>query len=401
MSTPRDDGARRIGENVRAARRFRGLSIEAAAGLVGRSKSWLSKIENGYLRLERRADIAALAEALEVSAADLLGEPAPAIRPHRRVFGDVVALREVLLDSTLDDPADVPARPLDALAALAGGQIARHRRAADHAALTTVLPGVLAELQVHAAAGDEQQRARALRLLVDLLTGATFTLRHLGQTDLAWIAADRAMQAARALDDPVMIGAATFARAHCRPSASLSRALRGVAAAADRLEPHLSAGDRYGFEVLGMLRLSAGLEAQIRGDHTAAADHVAAAAEIAGRLGERPDAFQWFGPGNVGTWRTMLAVEAGDPEKALRAAAGVDPARIISRGRRAALAIEQARARAMLGDGDGAVRDLRRAEKLDAARVHKNALVRELVADLFDRAPSRDLRGLAWRLNLI
>jgi hypothetical protein len=150
-----------------------------------------------------------------------------------------------------------------------------------------------------------------------------------------------------------------------------------------------------------MLRLSAGLEAQIRGDHTAAADHVAAAAEIAGRLGERPDAFQWFGPGNVGTWRTMLAVEAGDPEKALQAAAGVDPARIISRGRRAALAIEQARARAMLGDGDGAVRDLRRAEKLDAARVHKNALVRELVADLFDRAPSRDLRGLAWRMNLI
>ena len=67
----------RIGTNVRAARRARGMSLETLAGLTGRSKGWLSKIENGHARLERRQDIAALAEALEVSADSIVGEPAP------------------------------------------------------------------------------------------------------------------------------------------------------------------------------------------------------------------------------------------------------------------------------------------------------------------------------------
>ena len=70
------EGEPRIGMNVRAARRSRGMSLETLAGLIGRSKGWLSKIENGHARLERRQDIAAIARALEVSADGLLGEPA-------------------------------------------------------------------------------------------------------------------------------------------------------------------------------------------------------------------------------------------------------------------------------------------------------------------------------------
>jgi transcriptional regulator with XRE-family HTH domain len=53
-----------IGVAVRRARRARGLTLEQAAGLAGHSKGWLSKIENGTLPLEKRADIAALARAL-------------------------------------------------------------------------------------------------------------------------------------------------------------------------------------------------------------------------------------------------------------------------------------------------------------------------------------------------
>jgi len=56
------------------------MTLEQLAGRAGRSKAWLSKIENGRLPLEKRGDIAALAEALEVSADALLGEPAPVQR---------------------------------------------------------------------------------------------------------------------------------------------------------------------------------------------------------------------------------------------------------------------------------------------------------------------------------
>jgi transcriptional regulator with XRE-family HTH domain len=400
MARMADDGTRRIGENVRAARIYRGISLEVLAGLVGRSKGWLSKVENGHTRLERRADIAALAEALEVSAVDLLGEPTPMIRPRDRAYGDVVRLREVLLDSSLDNPLDVPTRSMSALAELALGDIQKQRREADYAQLATGLPPILAELHVHAATATERDRITALRLLVDLCTSATFMLRHLGQVDLAWIAAARAERAAQLLDDEVMIGAAAFAQAHSRPSAALSRALREAERAADTLEGCIG-DDRQSHEVYGMLQLSAALARQVQGDPAGAADRVAEAERVAVRLGERPWSWQSFGPANVGTWKAMLAVEAGQPDKALAAARAVNPAALPSRGRRAALAIEAGRACALLGDDAGAVQQIRRAERLSVARVHKNPLVRELVADLYDRAAGRDLRGLAWRMNLI
>src|SRR5580700_12308066 len=98
-----DEGEPRIGMNVRAARHSRGMSLEALAGLTGRSKGWLSKIENGHSRLERRQDIAAIAEALEVSADSLLGEPVPEIRAGGAAY-DIVPLQRALLDAAPDDP---------------------------------------------------------------------------------------------------------------------------------------------------------------------------------------------------------------------------------------------------------------------------------------------------------
>lgn len=393
--------ARRIGDNVKAARLFRDKSIAVVAGLTGHSKSWLSKVENGKIRLEKRSDIRALAEALEVSASDLLGEPAPAIRPRDREYGDVVRLREVLLDSSLDNPPDVAARPLGALAELTGyeGDIAARRRAAEDAWLAVELPSILAELHVHAAQGDEQERANALRLLVDMCGSATFVLRNLGQIDLAWIAADRAEKAARLLDDPVLLGTAAFAQAHSRPSASLSRALREAERAADALEGHIG-DDRTGHEVYGMLQLSAALARQVQDDSDGAAERIAEAERIAVRIGERPEAWQYFGPANVGAWKVTLAVDAKDADTALSTARQIDAA-VLPTSRKATLEIETGRALAMLGHDDDAVQRLRRAEKLSPLIVHKNPMVRELVADLYDRAASRDLRGLAWRMNLI
>src|SRR5271155_10959 len=66
-----------IGKNVRRARRFAGLTLEQLAGQIGKSKGWLSLVENGKVRLEKRQDIARIAEVLAVSADALLGEPAP------------------------------------------------------------------------------------------------------------------------------------------------------------------------------------------------------------------------------------------------------------------------------------------------------------------------------------
>lgn len=395
---------RRVGENVRSARRYRGVSVEALAGLVGRSKSWVSKIENGRLPLERRSDIAALAEALDVSASDLLGEPTPAIRPQGRRYGDVVGLRTVLLDSSIESPMDIRPRPLAALEELVAGPLHRMRQESDDAQLTTTLPGLLTELHVHTASSLAAERDTALRMVVDLSISAVHVLRHLGQPDLAWIAARHAEDAARALGDPVMIGGAAMAMAMSRPAASMSRALRDAEMHARTLEEY--ADTRTGAEVRGMLLLYASLTRQIQGDDSGSADLLAEASELAGRLGEQPsdtcgEGWRSFGPANVGIWTAAHAVERGEPEAALAAARAVDVKALPRRTRIAALVIEQSRALAMLGDGGGAVQQLRKAEKMSAPTVHNHPLVRELVADLYDRAIGRDLRGLAWRMDLI
>jgi len=392
----------RIGQRIRLARKGRGMSLETLAGLVGRSKGWMSMVETGRLPLDRRSDIAAIADALDVSATDLLEEPEPVVpiaRPRRTDRPDVIRLREMLLDTTLDDPPDVPERPEADLLEEMRGPIAQARAAADYHTLARRLPSLIGELHVAAMRSETM-----LRPLTEACIAATFTLRHVGHSDLAWIAADRAGQAASRLGDPVLVGAAAFARAHGRPAASRSRPLRNAARTADAIEPHLS-DERFEYEVYGMLHLTGALAAQVDRDTATATAHADEAASVAARLGEHDGAWQSFGPANVGSWRVMLSVEAGAPEDALRHAADIDSTALPSQGRRAALAIEVGRAHAMLGHTREAVTSLRRAERLSPSRLYANSLACELVTDLMGRAQrqagGRDLRGLAWRMGII
>jgi transcriptional regulator with XRE-family HTH domain len=397
-----DEDEFRIGANVRAARRSRGMSLGALAGLIGRSKGWLSKIENGHARLERRQDIAAIAEALQVSADSLIGVPVPEIQPHAKSY-PIVAMRVALLDATIENPSDIPARPVPVLAELAA-ECERARLRADYGSLTQRLPDLLGELQVQAAVSTGAVRELALRSLVQACALATVVLKHLGQGDLAWVSADRAQQAASLLDDPVWRGAAAFECAHARFSANKSRALMVTPRIADDLEPRIG-DDRFAHEVYGMLRLSAALACAVQGDHNGARDHSGEAARIAEPLGDRPEAFGVFGPSNVAVWRTSLAVEAGNAEQALAHADTIQSGQLASSNRRGALHLEKARAFTMLAKDADAVRELRQAERLSPAQTRNNPLIRDLVANMLTRARreagGRDLHGLAWRMNLI
>jgi transcriptional regulator with XRE-family HTH domain len=392
----------RIGSNVRAARRSRGMSLETLAGLTGHSKGWLSKVENGHARLERRQDIAAIAEALAVAADTLLGTPAPEIQPHTRAY-NFEPLRAALLDATIDDPRDAPARPIAVLAELTASQDQALRNA-DYDALTQQLPGLLGDLQTHAATTEPPARETALQLLIQACASAMIMLRHFGLTDLAWVSADRGRQAAELLEDPVWQAAAAFECAHARSAANMSRALLSTPRHADELEPHIG-DDPFAHQVYGMLHLSAALACAVQDDHRSAAAHGAEAAKIAQPLGDQPDAFELFGPANVGVWQASFAVEAGNAEQALTHADAVEPRRLASNNRRAALRIEKARAYAMLSRDADAVHELRQAERLSPAQTRHHPLIRELVTDMLTRsrreAGGRDLRGIAWRMNLI
>jgi transcriptional regulator with XRE-family HTH domain len=400
MPAPVDDGSRRIGENVRAARHACGKSLEVTAGLIGRSKAWLSKVENGRTRLERRSDIVALAEALGVSADYLLGGPAPEVQRERRTF-NLLALQRVLFDYSPSDPPDIPARPLELLRDDVARADVALRVETDHATVVRLLPDVIGELYVCSASEDEPVRSEALKLTIQACGTAISLLRFSGEVNLAWIAGERGQQAADMLGDPIWRGAAAFGRAHARSAANRPKALMLAPRIASKVEPHIG-DDPFAHQVYGMLRLSSALACQVNGDHDDASDHAAEAAQLATRLGEVPSAWESFGPANVAIWRASLSVEAGKPTAALAYAEAVDPRVLMSKNRRASLRLERARAHAMLNHGTNTiVRELRQAEGMSPLVVRNHPFARELVADLIDKAGGPELRGLAWRINLI
>src|SRR5438445_13529941 len=64
------------GQRIARARRSRGLSQAALAGLVGRSESWLSQVERGLRRIDSHSALTALAQILRVDVKELTGDGA-------------------------------------------------------------------------------------------------------------------------------------------------------------------------------------------------------------------------------------------------------------------------------------------------------------------------------------
>jgi transcriptional regulator with XRE-family HTH domain len=388
-----------IGQRVQRARRFRGMSLEVLAGRSGKSKSWLSMVENGTRTLDKRRDIAAIADALEVDAADLVGHSVPVFS---RGAPDVSGIREALTENSITEAGETPLRPLAAIAADDLPALTAAWAEGDHARQAVMLGPMLADLHAYAAGG--RGRTRALEMLTRVSVFASDLAKELGAEDLAWIAADRARTAAAAHGGPETAGMAAWAMALARPVVARSRGLMSAGKAADELEHCQDAGP-VAAQVYGMLRLTAALGAHLSGDRDASEAQLAEAVAVAGRTGETARPWEAFGPANAGVWAVTLAVEAGEPGLALDRAANVNPSDLVSAGRVAALHLEKARALSMIGRTAQAIAELRTGEKACPLRIRCDTLARDLVGTMLERsrkeAGGRELRGLAWRMGVI
>lgn len=113
----------------------------------------------------------------------------------------------------------------------------------------------------------------------------------------------------------------------------------------------------------------------------------------------------WFGPTNVGIWRTSLAVEIGEHGKALEVAKAVHPELLPGTVRQAEFWAEVGRAMvAQKSTRHKGVHVLLHAEHLAAERIRHDVFVREAVAGLLRQrrrdAGGRELRDLAWRIGI-
>lgn len=394
-----------IGARLRALRRWRGLTLAQLAGLAGLSTSFLSMAERGQRAVDRRSHIAAIAAALKVSEADIVGGPHLSADPvQSEPHATIPGVRAALLTNSLTAPAADRARPLAELVT----EMARIDRSEyKHVQVGRALPSLIDELHIHACApADEAAYRLALQTLIEAFQTATFTTKDLGYTDLAGIAAMRAMEAARILDDPVSLGKASSLRIHTMPATSRELTLAAAEDAANAMQPKVTGG--LGVQVLGMLTLAASLSATVAYNYDRASHWLDQAADLAAQTPDTPSE-NWgaFSATNVGIWRVALATERGDTGGAiLDLAKRVDESRLgTRRGRHAAFLADVGRGLAReRKTRNEAVRWLRRAEDVAPHKIRNNNAVRHTVQVLHEQAlassVSVELRGMMARMGV-
>jgi hypothetical protein len=106
-----------------------------------------------------------------------------------------------------------------------------------------------------------------------------------------------------------------------------------------------------------------------------------------GETGEDDSLGFVFGPTDVGFWQVALALEAGEPDRAVSNSRGLQPQRHPFVTRQAAYWVDYGRALARVrGRQDDAVRALRTAEELFPIRVLRNPFARGVIAELLVRS---------------
>jgi transcriptional regulator with XRE-family HTH domain len=398
-----------IGERVAWYRRRRGMSQEVLAGFVGRTVDWLSKAENNRLELDRLSVIKSLADALDVTLGDLLAEPTlmdwtadsgtrtvPALRSALMNYRQLTPLLGVTVEgdpTPLDELKDTVAEVWDAY------QDSRYGFA------TRRLPLVLADALIAVQAYDGRDRERAHELMAMTYQGAAMVLTKVGETDLAWIAADRGLGAAQQSDNMAVTGSLFRSVAHCLLSnGRFDAAVQLVSDAADYLRPGLRDASPEFLSIYGTLFLAGSMAAARADDRSTTRAFLTEAEQAAQRLG-RDANHMWtaFGPTNVAIHRVATSAELGDMQVAADLGPQIDTSGLPIE-RRTRHSLEVARALSAHNRIDDALSMILEAEQWAPEQVRSHYLARELVLTWVRNQrgrPSRPLAELADRLHVV
>jgi hypothetical protein len=274
----------------------------------------------------------------------------------------------------------------------------------DHAVMGELAPAVIGELH-GAYLRLPQQRREILLGLMNAYSSAMWTTKRLGGRGLPTLAARSVQHCAEALGDPVWLGYAAWLRGNATGQLDRAAQYRRSVTAAETLTSQLDSSDAL--QAYGMLHLSAALAASAQAESATAATHLQEASALAARMDTEVGtwAHLWFGPTNVGIWKTSLALEIGEHGQALEAAKTVHPELLPGGVRQAEFWAEVGRALvATKKTREKGVRVLLHAEQLAPQLIRTDVFVRETVADLLRQARrdagGRELRGLAWRMGV-
>src|SRR3989454_541657 len=309
-----------IGENLARLRKVRDLSQERLAEAADVGVDTVARLEQAKRSNVRPVTLRKLADALGVSVDDLIGRPSA--RPSEEI--DITGLRRAITaDGELRD-LDVVAEPEETTSLDQLIEDTRHAWRAyvggRHSELLNTLPIILFDGQrlVHVTDDDETAGAyRALSTAYRLGAGIT---GRLGYLDLSWLAAERALRAARASDAPDLeqaISTRYLAWTLVR-QARMDEAERIATAAAERIQPKMLDRDPQRAGVFGNLLFNAASAAVLAGRPARAADLLAEAEAAAVRTNsDFAKEAAIFGPRVTAVQRVDHAVRTGDPDEPL------------------------------------------------------------------------------------
>ncbi|MEU8070621.1 MULTISPECIES: helix-turn-helix domain-containing protein [unclassified Micromonospora] len=402
-----------IGRRVAYWRSRRKMSQQVFADRLGKSKSWVDKVERGVRRLDKFSVLYEIADILQIDVQLLHGRD-----PERRTDAlnciDQVEVEEI---RTALERYDSMSAYFDA--APCPPPLADMRKAVNHAwltyqygrygMLTRALPKLLRDAQAADAgcAGDDQVR-EAAHLLGQVYQIASSVLRKLGECDLAWLAADRSMAVAQRADDPLLAGIATtrvcnalVAMGRPRPALELNVRIAG------RLAP---GGDNdvtpERLSVYGLLLLQGAMAAARIGDSATVDDLLAGAGEAATMLGGDHNHY-WtsFGPTNLELHRAAAAVELGDGGRAVEThmRLSVPAFNALLPERRAHHLLDLARGYSQIGDVANAGDMLLRGDRLAPSEIRCRPIAHELMSEILRRtrgAPPPPIAELAEHMGV-
>ncbi|WP_434742580.1 helix-turn-helix domain-containing protein [Micromonospora sp. SH-82] len=305
-----------LGRRVAYWRVRRQLSQQVFADRLGKSKSWVDKIERGVRRLDRVSVLREIADALRIDVAQLVLAVDGAQPPAGAQVGDGVArIREVLARyDTIVTPSGPSYPPVtDLRQAVAHGWLSFQYGRYDR--LFRGLPRLLAEVQAHRGRHGDTESAVLLCQAYQL---TAVLLRKVGQTPVAWVAADRAVAVGGAVGDEVLTARAVSTLGGVvRELGQPRRAYELCVAVAHRLAaPDQPVGEWR--SVHGFLLLQAAMCAAQLGDDSAVTQLVDQAGDVAELVGPGEN-HHWtaFGPPLVEGVRIAAAVTLGDPVTAV------------------------------------------------------------------------------------
>lgn len=401
-----DCTAKDIGQRVRYWRERRHLGRKQFADMVGRSTSWLDKIESGERELARLPMIERVAEALGLDPSVLTDTASAQLASQCVDAHEVRAIREALasypgLAHTTDDVG------------LAGieRQVAYLDQAWMSSRFTVVarhLPKLMLEAQYASLAAPAAERIAAYRVLVTTYRLACSMLLKFDSNDVAWLAADRAMHTALAVDDTWSLARATRSVARAMTSTQQqSRAISTLLAMADRMRHEADADAEQLLSLYGMLYLAASITAAGQDDASLAREmHDEAMATALRFEPHYRTYYTYFGLTNTLIHRVSALVRLREGGRALEFAATIDPASLaaLSAERRSNFLLDLTEAHTSVGNYRQAVQILSQAEQVAPEEVRCRPLAHGLMRSLLNNTtgePAKSVKRMADRAGVV